>query len=207
MEETKKDKPSKLFVVRDYIVLGLFVLAVLFYKDTDSDVINYPTYLIYLVGIAIGTAIVILRFRKFEEKYIGMQKPADRLFYAMLCLLVTTIGSWTIASMALIPFNYYNVYAAKKNIADTLHCNIDSTVVGHRTSDEMVPNTIYYHTESRQNIITSMGQTGLIANMRAMHIENQFELKLTVHKALLGSYWLEQWQIEKKPVIHAVKPK
>jgi hypothetical protein len=207
MQTTGTDKPSKLFVIRDYAVLALIILCIVFRKDTSVDTINYPDYIVYYAAAAIVIVVILIRFRKFEEKYISLKRFGDRLFYAAVCLVVTVIGALTLAYMVLIPFNYYNVHVAKQNTADTVHCNIDSAVIGLHTGNEVKPNTIYYHFQNRPNSIENTSQTKLIATMHALHAESMYNLKLTVHKALLGSYWLQDWKMESKPAAPAYKPK
>jgi hypothetical protein len=207
MQITRTDKSSKLFVIRDYVVLGVIVLCIVFRKDTSTDTINYPDYIIYCTAAAIVLAVIITRFRKFEAKYISLKRLADRLFYAAVCLVITAVGALTLAYMTLIPFNYYNVHVATQNNADTVRCNIDSAVIGLHTSDGLTPNIIYYHFQNRPNIIENTSQTKLIATMHALHAESMYNLKLTVHRALLGSYWLQDWKIENKPAAPVFKSK
>ena len=199
MEETKKEKSSKLFAIRDYVLIGLIALAIFFYKDVRPEVINYPAMLIPCAAIVIAAVVVIWRFKKFESKYIAMLKTADRLFYAGVCIVVLVIGSWTMASMVLIPFNYYNIHIAQRNKADTVLCNIENAIPG-KIGEDATPNRIDYDFQGKINTIETAYDTPLIANMHELNIYSQFELKLTVHKALLGSYWLQDWKIQRKPV-------
>jgi len=199
MEEIKKEKSSKLFAIRDYVLIGLIALAILFYKDVRTEVINYPAILIPCAAIVIAAIVVIWRFKKFEAKYVAMMKTADRLFYAGVCIVGVVIGSWTMASMMLIPFNYYNIHVAQSNKADTVLCNIENTMPG-KIGEDATLNRIDYDFEGKVNTIETAYDTPLIANIHALNIYSQFELKLTVHKALLGSYWLHDWKLQRKPI-------
>jgi hypothetical protein len=199
MEQETTNKSHETIGIREYIILGILAIAIVFAKDFNQDIINYPHYLIYTTGTAIGLLIIVLRFRKFETTYMAMPKSGERLFYTGFNLFLAALGSWVAASMLLLPFNYYNIHIAQYSKADTIKCNIDSAVIGQKVNNDALPNTIYYHFQGKPNSIKNTRETALVANMHALNITGLYQLQLVVHKALLDSYLLSDWKIESKP--------
>ncbi len=207
VNEEEKNIDAYKLTWRDYLILAAIIIVFWLSNDTHSDIINYPEFLKYYGGIALFIVLVIFRFKVFLKKYLEMPKIADRLFYAFISLVLSAAISIIVAGILVTPFNYYNLHVAKQNHADTVRCEIDSANIGARSGDGSEPNTIYYHFGDKQAIIQTHTENFRIANMRQLHTFSQFRLKLTTHKAFLGSYWLEAWKIEDKNALQGKSPK
>jgi len=196
-ESSKTKDPNKL-TWPNYLLLAGIIVVFYFYKDSHSDIINYPEYLRYWGWVALFIGLVALRFKKFIAGYIALQTVGERLFYFVLSLSGAAIGTLMAATILLAPFNYYNAYVATQNKADTIRCTIDDAYIGRQTSDGREPNTIKYHFRGKADSLYTADKTPLIATIHQLHTNSFYTLVLATHRALLGSYWLQSWRIEEK---------
>ena len=198
MKESTKTKDPNRLTWRNYLVLAGVIIVFYFYKDSHSDIINYPEYLRSWGWIALFIALAAVRFRKFIASYVALQTIGERLFYFVLSLAGAAIGTLMAATILLAPFNYYNAYVATQNKADTVRCSIDDAYIGRQTHDGREPNTIKYHFLGKADSLYTTDKTALIANMHELHTYGFYTLVLAAHRALLGSYWIQSWRIEEK---------
>ena len=205
--EPEKNKDPYKLTWLDYLVLVVVGIAFYFYKDSHEDILNYPGYLKYATWGALFVAIVVIRFKKFEAKYLSMSVMGERLFYAFLSLVGSVIVTSMAAGLLLTPFNYYNIHVASKTIADTVRCEIDAAYIGKHTEDGSLPNIIKYHFLGNSDSIQTPTESVRIANMNVFRSYSQYWLVLTTHKALLGTYWIEDWKIVNKAPLPVKTPK
>jgi hypothetical protein len=191
----KKNDPYKL-KSRDYWLLVLLAIAAFFYDDSHEGIINYPNYLRYSLWPLMVTAIVVIRFKPLKAKYVEQQSAGNRRSYAVLMAVFIVVGSYYGSAVALVPFNYYNMHVAQQTTPVSFECNIDSASVGGHLDNVVLSNTIYFHLQDKQNIIHTQAETPAIATMHALHTYSQYKLELIAHKGLLGSYWLQQWNLQ-----------
>ena len=201
MEKEKPKKKINWSAIIEYAVLALLAVAVYFTKDFSSETINFPGYITYYLAGAIALAVIIVRFKKFEQKYVTMHTIGERLFYAFLSLTGVAIGAWILASMAFVPLNYYNIHKAKQNKADTVYCEIDSAHIGIHKGDTIEANTIYYKFNNAAISLKTEDETPLLTNMRWFHSASLYQLKLAVHNALFNSYWISYWKVVSKDTV------
>lgn len=197
MAEEKTKDPNRLTWL-NYLIIALVVATFYFYKDAHEGILNYPDYLRYIGWAVLFVALVIMRFKKFIAAYTAMQTMGERLFYLVLSLAGSLVGTLMLATLALSPFNYYNVYAASKSHADSIRCNIDDVYLGKQTTEGREPNVIKFHFMGQEDSILTHDDMAQIAYMHELHLTSAYRLVLATHKALLGSYVLQAWRLEQK---------
>ena len=180
---------------RDYWLLVLLAIAAFFYDDSHEGIINYPDYLRYCLWALMVVAIVGIRFKPLKAKYMEQQGAGNRRFYAGLMAVFIIVGSYYGSAVALVPFNYYNMHVASQAPPVSFECNIDSACIGGHSDNAVLSNTIYFHLQDKPNIIHTQAETPAIATMHALHTYSQYKLELIAHKGLLGSYWLQEWNM------------
>jgi len=198
VEESAKTKDPNKLTWQNYLLLAGIIAVFYFYKDSHSDIINYPDYLRYWGWIALFIVLVVIRSKKFIVNYASLQTIGERMFYLVLSLSGAAMGTLMAATILLAPFNYYNAYVATQNKADTVRCTIDDAYIGRQSPAGLEPNTIKYHFQGKEDSLCTTDKTALIANMHELHTYSFYTLILATHKALLGSYWLQSWRIEEK---------
>ena len=86
--------------------------------------------------------------------------------------------------------NYYNIYSAKDAFPETMYLRIDGLVARPRN------NKIFYEFNGKMNVLY-----GKIDLMNEINVKGNFKdyyLAITLHKALFGSYVIEDWNIIKR---------
>ena len=97
-------------------------------------------------------------------------------------------GPRLIAGIILIPFNYYNIYKSQANDSKTMKCEIEKVNTKGKSY-------LYFKVDNKTNLIN-----GYIRNMKDINNSNanKYWLILKTRPGLLGTYIVENWDIEHK---------
>ena len=101
-------------------------------------------------------------------------------------VLSAAIFSWFVTGILLIPFNYYDIHAAQDNPSEIVYCPVTGLVEDARKS------CVYYEFSGSTHIV--YGVSGSSKLMREIYLKGnykEYQLRLTMKKALFGSYFLE----------------
>jgi hypothetical protein len=198
VKEAEENKDPNKLTWRDYLLLAAIVVVFCFYKDDHENIINYPEYLRYGLWILLFAAVAIIWFKKFASGYNKQISLTERLVYILLNAGGAAVLALIVAGILVTPFNYYNEHVAAQNRVDTVRCDINDAFIGKKTDEGRELNTINYTFQSKANTLHTTAETPLIANMHELHMCGQFQLVVAAHRALWGSYMLEDWKIEEK---------
>ncbi len=121
-------------------------------------------------------------------------KPIDKLVEKIIAaafrVLTAAVFSIFITGILLIPFNYYDIYASQGNPDKAVICPIRGS------SDSRRQYKIYY--DFNGNLHTLSVTSSLMHQLYSKENYKNYQLILTVRKAFLGSYIIEDWQLDKR---------
>jgi hypothetical protein len=107
-------------------------------------------------------------------------------------IISAVIFSWFVTGILLIPFNYYDIHAAEGNSSDIIYCPVTGLVADGRK------NCVYYKFSGSTHILYGTPGSTLINEINAKGNYEEYRLRLTVKKALFGSYIIEEWDLDKR---------
>lgn len=180
---------STKFTTKELLPYAAALAAYLIFVKTSNSIVNYPdliAFLLYGVGFAIILTYQLLQLRKIIK---STDKPVERIIAAGLRVLIAAVFSIFVTGILLIPFNYYDIYASQGNPSKTVYCPLEGVVShGHHT--------IYYDFDGSLHALSTVPR--LLNEISSKGNYKEYELILTIRKAFLGSYIIEDWQLHKR---------
>lgn len=179
--------PSNLLSKNTYFIFsGCLILYFLFMKSMDK-IINYPFVVLWGLSAIVFIFMSIYTFKRFVTKLKTIDNSTEKIGAIIIQILYFAIISWLITGILLIPFNYYNIYKARDTLPETKYLEIKGLVARPRN------NKIFYEFNGKMNVL--YGKINLMNEIYAKGNFKDYYLTITVHKGLLGSYLVEDWDI------------
>ena len=188
MRIKSKNKGEKFNPATLLIVAG-FLLAYFFYMKTKDVIINYPTYLNYILFSTIVGSLFFFHYNKFKIE-ISKIKGNDLYLYIALNLGKNLIIAWFLAGIILIPFNYYNIHTAKENSLEIINCEIEGVSTYSKNRK------VFFSLNERTNVIYDFKP--IMEDIKDNGKFKDYYFVAELRKGFLGSYILEDWDIQKK---------
>jgi hypothetical protein len=179
------------FTVKELLPYGAALAVYLIYLNTNNSIVKYPdliAWLVYGVAFAITLAYQLILFRKIAK---SIDKLVEKIIAVALRVLIAAVFSIFITGILLIPFNYYDIYASRGNPSETVICPLRGVVSSRNHS-------IYYDFGGSLHALTTTPGNSLMNEIYSKGNYKEYQLLLTVRKAFLGSYIIEDWQLDKR---------
>ena len=180
---SKLDKKTFLFLV------GVVIVYFFFMKTLDK-IVNYPFFILYTISGIIFTTLLFFDIKAFLVAFKNLDYLIDKIISAILYSIKNLILSWFLSGIIIIPFNYYDIYVSKFNPSQTLILPIKSLYSRPRN------NVIFYEFKGKTMILN--GRIKIMDEIFNKKNFKDYELIFVVHPALIDSYVLEDWDIQRK---------
>jgi hypothetical protein len=175
---------------KELFLYGGALAVYLFYQRSLNTIINYPNIILCVpVGI-IFVIIFLYRLPRLRKEINAAGSVFGKIIAVSVRVLSAAIFSWFITGILLIPFNYYDIHAAQRNYSETFYCPITGLIADARK------NCVYYEFSGSSHIV--YGYSKLLNEIYLKGNYREYQLGLTVKKALFGSYSLEDWWLVKR---------
>jgi hypothetical protein len=183
-KESKNDKDKYLITQ-----FGLGVIIWYFFNRSYKETINYPDQYLYWLILIVFTITLVFRFKRIKTEFLKQREYfLGKMVSLGINVVFTAIVAWLIAGIILIPFNYYNIYKSQANDSQTMKCEIEKVNTKGKSY-------LYFKVDNKTNLIN-----GYIRNMKDINNSNanKYWLILKTRPGLLGTYIVENWDIEHK---------
>lgn len=186
----KERKSNKKITGKQLIIFAIALVAYFFFMKSKSQIINYPNFIYYILFLTLITIWIILKYREWSVSLLKLSTFKQRLIFFSVELIKLMVIFWFLAGIILVPFNYYNIYTAKKNKLNTVYCEITgiSTYSQNRS--------IFYIFNGRTN--TMYGYNELMDEIKDDAKYKNYYFVANVREGILDSYIIETWSIQKK---------
>lgn len=162
------------------------IIVYFIYMIGDDQILNYPKWIYYILFLLFWGLFSYLKIIKTFVR-VPFNKDLVVLFFNVIKFAVF---SWFLAGIVLIPFNFYNIYISKKNTLEAYECKITgiSTYSQNRC--------VFFVLEGETNVIYLYKP--IMEDLKNKKNYNEYKFIVDVRQGLLGSYVLEDWDIQKR---------
>ena len=188
----QKDKTATLST-KEWLCCGAVLFVFLFSTRSSSRMVNYPQPVYYAVLVGVGAAVGRWFWKADVAAFRAVGKDwVSRGLFTGLHLVKVVVITCLFTGIALLPFNYYNLYRAKTGRVVTESVAIAD--VDRRTRSGGPG--IYFLYNGRRNHLT--GNRSLIDSISLRGNAGEYLLVLNMSEGLLGSYVVNDWSIAPK---------
>jgi len=183
-KNSKKEKDKYLITQ-----LGIGIVIWYFFNRSFKETINYPIQYLYWIILVVFIITLIFRSKRIKSEFLEQKDYfLGKVVSLGINIVFTAIVAWLVAGIILIPFNYYNIYNAQANDSQTLKCDIEKINTKGKSY-------VYFKVDNKTNLIN-----GYIPVMNDIKNDNvsKYWLILKTRPGLLGTYIVENWDIEHK---------
>ena len=188
MSVKSKKKDEKYSSVTLILAAGL-LLVYFFYMKTRDEIINYPTYINYILFFSIICSLFLFHFNKFKIEFLKL-RGKDLYLYITINLAKNLVVAWFLVGLVLIPFNYYNIHTAKGNSSEIIKCEIKGVSTYSKNRK------VFFSLNGKTNVMYDF--IPIMEDIKDNGKYKDYYFVTELRKGLLGSYILEGWDIQKK---------
>ncbi len=189
LHPSSKGKSTNLSRKELFIFGGALAIYIFFRKSLNS-IINYPNILLYVASGIMFVIIFLYGLPKLRNEMNSVDNLPGKVVAVSIRILSAAIFSWFVTGILLIPFNYYDIHAAQGNSSEAIYCPVTGLTANAKD------NSIIYEFGGSSHIL--YGSSKLMNEIYSKGNYKEYQLRLTVKKALFGSYFLEDWDLEKR---------
>jgi hypothetical protein len=190
MNNQRSKKDSTALSSKELFIFGGALAVYLFYRRSLNRIINYPDSILYLLGGIIFVIIFLYSLPKLRNEMNSVDNLPGKVVAVAIRVLSAAIFSWFVTGILLIPFNYYDIHAAQGNSSEAIYCPVTGLTANAKD------NSIIYEFGGSSHIL--YGSSTLMNEIYSKGNYKEYQLRLTVKKALFGSYFLEDWDLYKR---------
>lgn len=174
-------------------LLLILMIPFTFYTISSNRILNYPPYLYPGISLLLFAVLFVNRFKYISnniDKLQGIAKIINWVYW----LAPLALGAGLATSAVLLPFNYYNIYTADKEII-TERCTLKSVHPKRHSKRAMQPG-VFIELYGRSDKIN--GYREVMEEIYKNKNSKDYYVNVEIRKGLLGSYILEHWDIVAK---------
>jgi hypothetical protein len=175
---------------RAYMIIITVLILLLWYAISTNPIVCYPArahYYSYMLAVGL---IILTDSWSVIRALSAMQGWRAYISHISVTVLKWTLLTFIIATIILIPFNYYERHIAQDSAPQTLICGLDEFVsrYGHQE--------IAYTCDGRENILycTGLSIEDSLATQPVQYLKSH-QLIITARRALMGSYVIDEFHI------------
>ena len=172
---------------RQYFLFAVALITYIFFEKSYNRILNYPNRLLFGLGGIFFISIFLYKITRFKNS-IWKDEPLVKIFAILIRCLSAVIFSWFLTGILFIPLNYYIIDTAKNTAAYTLDLKI--TGLGTKRGTQK----IFYEFNSSGRTVYLSAQ--IIGGIYKSY--DNYRLRVTVRKAILGTLVIEDWDIVRK---------